>query len=134
VVAAVFLKGGDTSTTIMSISENGYGKRTQSRLYKLQSRGGMGVINFRITNKTGDVVSAMPVTENDGLAMLTSNNKIVRIGVSEVSSTGRSTMGVKCVNLDGGARVVACDRIDNGGIVANSMDGGEDADTRGDRG
>ena len=134
VVAAGFLKGGDTSTTIMSISENGYGKRTQSRLYKLQSRGGMGVINFRITNKTGDVVSAMPVTENDGLAMLTSNNKIVRIGVSEVSSTGRSTMGVKCVNLDGGARVVACDRIDNGGIVANSMDGGEDADTRGDRG
>ena len=134
VVAAVFLQGGDTSTTIMSISENGYGKRTQSRLYKLQSRGGMGVINFRITNKTGDVVSAMPVTENDGLAMLTSNNKIVRIGVSEVSSTGRSTMGVKCVNLDGGARVVACDRIDNGGIVANSMDGGEDADTRGDRG
>ena len=134
VVAAVFLKGGDTSTTIMSISENGYGKRTQSRLYKLQSRGGMGVINFRITNKTGDVVSAMPVTENDGLAMLTSNNKIVRIGVSEVSSTGRSTMGVKCVNLDGGARVVACDRIDNGGIVANSMDGGEDADTSGDRG
>ena len=118
----------------MSISENGYGKRTQSRLYKLQSRGGMGVINFRITNKTGDVVSAMPVTENDGLAMLTSNNKIVRIGVSEVSSTGRSTMGVKCVNLDGGARVVACDRIDNGGIVANSMDGGEDADTSGDRG
>ena len=132
--AAVGLPGGAPSPTRTSISANGYGKRTQSRLYKLQSRGGMGVINFRITNKTGDVVSAMPVTENDGLAMLTSNNKIVRIGVSEVSSTGRSTMGVKCVNLDGGARVVACDRIDNGGIVANSMDGGEDADTSGDRG
>ena len=98
------------------------------------SQDGIIIVVATLDAETGDVVSAMPVTENDGLAMLTSNNKIVRIGVSEVSSTGRSTMGVKCVNLDGGARVVACDRIDNGGIVANSMDGGEDADTRGDRG
>ncbi len=111
VVAGVVINHSDQTTEIMSISANGYGKRTRVDLYRLQSRGGKGIINFRVTGKTGPVVGAMPVRDNDGLVLLTSANKIVRIGVDDVRSKGRATMGVMLVRLDDGARVVAFDRI-----------------------
>lgn len=115
VVACVILKDDDQSTEIMSVSAFGYGKRTRVDLYRLQSRGGKGIINFKVTPKTGPVVGAMPVRDEDGLVMLTSTNKIVRIGVEEVRSKGRATMGVMLVRLDEGARVVGFDRVDEGG-------------------
>ena len=125
VVAGVIIKDVDQSTEIMSISANGYGKRTSVDLYRLQSRGGKGIINFRVTAKTGSVVGAMPVTDSDGLILLTSANKIVRIGVEEVRSKGRATMGVMLVRLDEGAHVVGFDRLDEGG---QQRDGAEAAD------
>ena len=70
VVACVVLKETDQTTEIMSISANGYGKRTRVDLYRVQSRGGKGVINFKVTGKTGPVVGAMPVRERDGLILL----------------------------------------------------------------
>ena len=115
VVAAVIIKDSDQTTEIMSISANGYGKRTSVELYRLQSRGGKGIINFKVTGKTGPVVGAMPVRDNDGLILLTSSNKIVRIGVDDVRSKGRATMGVMLVRLDEGAHVVGFDRVDEGG-------------------
>jgi DNA gyrase subunit A len=115
VVAAVIIKDSDQTTEIMSISANGYGKRTSVELYRLQSRGGKGIINFKVTGKTGPVVGAMPVRDNDGLILLTSTNKIVRIGVDDVRSKGRATMGVMLVRLDEGGHVVGFDRVDEGG-------------------
>ncbi len=115
VVAAVIIKDIDQTTEIMSISANGYGKRTSVDLYRLQSRGGKGIINFKVTGKTGPVVGAMPVRDSDGLILLTSSNKIVRIGVDDVRSKGRATMGVMLVRLDEGAHVVGFDRVDEGG-------------------
>lgn len=117
VVAAVIIKDIDTTTEIMSISANGYGKRTSVELYRLQSRGGKGIINFKVTGKTGPVVGAMPVRDNDGLILLTSSNKIVRIGVDDVRSKGRATMGVMLVRLDEGGHVVGFDRVDEGGQI-----------------
>ncbi len=116
VVAAVILKGSDMTTSIMSVSENGFGKRSSADLYRLQSRGGSGIINFKVTNKTGNVVSAMPVKDSDGLVVLTSTNKIIRISAGDIATKGRATQGVKIVNLDAGARAVACDRIDDGAL------------------
>lgn len=121
VVAGVVLKDVDQTTEIMSISANGYGKRTRVDLYRLQSRGGKGIINFKVTAKTGPVVGAMPVRDNDGLILLTSANKIVRIGVDEVRSKGRATMGVMLVRLDEGARVVGFDRVDEGGQIVRDL-------------
>ncbi len=115
VVACVILKAEDQTTEIMSISANGFGKRTRVDLYRAQSRGGKGIINFKVTPKTGSVVGAMPVRDEDGLVLLTSTNKIVRIGVEDVRSKGRATMGVMLVRLDEGARVVGFDRVDEGG-------------------
>ena len=59
----------------------------------------------------------MPVKDTDGLVVLTSTNKIIRISVGSVTARGRATMGVKIVNLDDGANVVACDRIDDGALA-----------------
>ena len=122
VVAGVILKENDQTTEIMSISANGFGKRTRVDLYRLQSRGGKGIINFKVTSKTGPVVGAMPVRDNDGLIMLTSANKVVRIGVEDVRSKGRATMGVMLVRLDEGAHVVGFDRVDEGGQTGSRMD------------
>ena len=128
VVAGVILKENDQTTEIMSISANGFGKRTRVDLYRLQSRGGKGIINFKVTSKTGPVVGAMPVRDNDGLIMLTSANKVVRIGVEDVRSKGRATMGVMLVRLDEGAHVVGFDRVDEGGQTGSRMDDLEDDD------
>ncbi len=115
VVACVILKAEDQSTEIMSVSANGFGKRTRVDLYRLQSRGGKGIINFKVTPKTGSVVGSMPVRDIDDLVLLTSTNKLVRISVGEVGSKGRATMGVMLVRLDEGAKVVGFDRVDEGG-------------------
>ncbi|WP_298031193.1 DNA gyrase subunit A [uncultured Desulfovibrio sp.] len=128
VVAGVILKDVDQTTEIMSISANGYGKRTRVDLYRLQSRGGKGIINFKVTGKTGLVVGAMPVKDNDGLILLTSSNKIVRIGVDEVRSKGRATMGVMLVRLDEGGRVVGFDRVDEGGQTGRDLSAELDAE------
>ncbi len=115
VVACVIVKDGEEESSIMTISRNGYGKRTKLELYRAQSRGGKGIINFRATAKTGPVIGAMPVSDADALILLTSTNKIIRIGVEEVRTIGRATQGVRLVALDEGASVVGFDRIDDSG-------------------
>jgi len=111
VVACVTVKDGDNSTMIMTVSALGYGKRTKIDLYRMQSRGGIGLINFKVSPKTGEVIGAMPVTDNDSLILLTSTNKIIRLSVDEVRSVGRATMGVRLGRLDDGASVVGFDTV-----------------------
>jgi DNA gyrase subunit A len=111
VVACVVVTEG-LDPEIMTVSRNGYGKRTKLELYRVQSRGGKGIINFKVTPKTGDVIGAMTVADNDALILLTSTNKIIRIAVDDVRSVGRATQGVRLVSLDGEAFVVGFDRID----------------------
>ena len=115
VVACVTVKDGDNSTMIMTVSALGYGKRTKIDLYRMQSRGGIGLINFKVSPKTGEVIGAMPVTDNDSLILLTSTNKIIRLSVDEVRSVGRATMGVRLVRLDDGASVVGFDTVADSG-------------------
>ena len=115
VVAAVVLEPAEideASNEIMSVSSLGFGKRTSVELYRLQSRGGKGIINFKVSPKTGPVIGALPVKDDDGLVLLTSTNKIIRMGVDEVRSVGRATMGVRLVKLDEGATVVGFDTVD----------------------
>lgn len=122
VISGLVIESGDEAMEIMSISELGYGKRTRAGLYKQQSRGGLGIINFKVTTKTGKVVGALPVKDGDGLILLTSANKVVRCAVDEISSYGRSTSGVIVVRLDDGATVVACDRLVQDGVVSEKVD------------
>ena len=123
VVASLTLRPEDQSTEIMAVSALGYGKRTRVDLYRLQSRGCICLINFKVSSKTGGVIGAMPVTDSDSLILLTSTNKIIRLSVDEVRSVGRATMGVRLVRLDDGACVVGFDTVaDNSGMDADEKD------------
>ena len=92
---------------LLSIAENGYGKRTQLETYRLTSRGGKGVINMKTTNKTGRVVDVLLVKEDSDLMIVSHNGKMIRIESSTIRQAGRSTQGVRLVNLEDGDKVAA---------------------------
>jgi DNA gyrase subunit A len=92
---------------LLSISENGYGKRTPLATYRLVSRGGKGVINMKTTSKTGRVVGVLLVKEDSDVMIVSQNGKIIRIESSTIRQAGRSTQGVRLVNLEEGDKVAA---------------------------
>ena len=102
----------DPHGEILSVTERGFGKRTPVDEYRFQSRGGKGVINLKVTAKTGEVVGAHHVTESDGLMLITQEGMIIRINVSGVRVIGRSTQGVKLMNLYGEDRLVSVAKVE----------------------
>ena len=82
------------------VSENGLGKRTKFAEYRLQSRGGIGIKTMNCTDKTGLVVSATTVTDEDELMIMTNGGQSVRMKVNTVRETGRATQGVKLITLN----------------------------------
>ncbi|GIU82318.1 MAG: DNA gyrase subunit A [Acidobacteria bacterium] len=88
------------SEKILSISEKGYGKQTQVSSYRLTKRGAYGVINMKVTEKTGNVVAAFPVDENSEVMIITRQGKLIRIGVDKIRETGRSAQGVILINTN----------------------------------
>lgn len=85
--------------TLLVASENGLGKRTPFEDYRRQTRGGKGIITMKVTEKTGPVVGAVTVTEEDELMLMTSSGQSIRIRVSEIRETGRNAQGVKLLTL-----------------------------------
>ncbi len=102
----------DPHGEILTVTERGYGKRTPIEDYRKQSRGGMGIINLKVTPKTGEVVGARFVTDSDGLMLITQDGMIIRINVSGVRLVGRSTQGVRLMNLYGEDRLVAIAKVE----------------------
>jgi DNA gyrase subunit A len=96
---------------ILSIAENGYGKRTPLVDYRLTGRGGKGVINMKTTKKTGEVVAILSVKEDSDLMIVSQNGKIIRIESSTIRQVGRSTQGVRLVSLEEGDKVAAASVI-----------------------
>jgi DNA gyrase subunit A len=92
-------------STLLVASENGLGKRTPFDDYRLQSRGGIGVKTMNVTDKTGPVVGAVTVTEEDELMLMTSTGQSIRIRVSEIRETGRVAQGVKLLTLKEGEKL-----------------------------
>ncbi|HSW30551.1 MAG TPA: DNA gyrase subunit A [Longimicrobiales bacterium] len=105
-------------STLLVVSENGMGKRTDVEAYRLQRRGGKGVINLHVTARTGKVVAIKAVTEDEQLMVITRNGVVNRQRVDEIRVIGRATQGVRLVNLDEGdavmdvAKVIAEDEED----------------------
>ena len=96
---------------ILSISENGYGKRTPLEDYRLTARGRKGVINMKTTAKIGKVVGILPVKEDSDLMIITKQGQIIRIDSGEIRQAGRSTQGVRLVNVEAGDQVAAASLI-----------------------
>ena len=102
---------------ILSMAERAVGKRTPVSQYRLQSRGGKGIINLKVSEKTGEVIGAKQVQPDDGMMLITQEGKIIRINVEGVRVSSRSTQGVKLMDLGEGDRLVAvaklADRAEN---------------------
>lgn len=97
--------------TLLAITENGFGKRTELDEYRVQTRGGKGVITYKITSKTGDIVGVRIANENQDVMMITDKGTLIRIGVKEVSILGRATQGVTLMRTNDGGKVVSIETI-----------------------
>ncbi|MBU4304747.1 MAG: DNA gyrase subunit A [Candidatus Omnitrophica bacterium] len=93
--------------TLLAVTENGFGKRTGMDEYKVQRRGGKGLINIKTTTTNGLVVGLNAVVDTDELMLITSSGMIVRCPIKEVRTTGRSTQGVRLMRIDSKDKVVA---------------------------
>ena len=109
VVGAAIL---ESAGEVLSVTARGFGKRTPIADYRKQSRGGLGIISLKVSDKTGEVISAKHVTAGDGLILITQAGMIIRLGVADVRLVGRSTQGVKLIDLDPEDRVVAVAKLD----------------------
>ncbi len=97
---------------IFTATVAGFGKRTDLEEYRLQSRGGLGIINLAVSGKTGEVVGVKQVEPGAGAVLITQDGMIIRIGLDEVRSIGRNTQGVKLMDLDEDDRLVALAKVE----------------------
>ena len=96
----------------MTITENGFGKRTALDEYPAKSRATKGVVSIKVSERNGPVVGAVQVEEQDEIMLITDNGTLVRTRVDEVSVIGRNTQGVRIIRTIEGEHVVALQRID----------------------
>ena len=92
---------------ILSVTEKGYGKRTEISEYRLQSRAGKGVINVKTVERNGKVVGVLPVSEASEVMIITQQGKIARLDAGEIRESGRSAQGVRLIALEEGDAVAA---------------------------
>src|SRR5215213_4700472 len=111
-VVSVAAVSADDSEKMLSVSECGFGKQTPITTYRLQSRGGKGVINMKTTDKTGKVVSVFPVDEDSELMIITKQGKLIRIEAGLIRKTGRGAQGVRLIKTDGGDKVTSAELLD----------------------
>jgi DNA gyrase subunit A len=119
--------------TLLVVSEKGYGKRSPLAEYRVQRRGGKGIITLKKTDKTGPMVALKEVLDEDELMMITRHGVVIRQRVDEIRVIGRNTQGVRVMNLDAGdavvdvARVVREDEGEGEGVEAEAVPAGGDA-------
>ena len=97
----------DPTVTILVVSENGYGKRTELEDYRVTNRGGKGVKTINVTPKTGPLIAIKSVTDNDDLMIITKSGLTIRLAVSKMRLTGRATQGVRLIKFRSGDAIAA---------------------------
>jgi DNA gyrase subunit A len=97
--------------TILSVTEQGYGKRTELDEYRVQSRGGIGIINIQTSDRNGKVIGISQVTDDDELMLITQQGKILRMASKDIRTIGRSTQGVRLIDIEGDDRAVSIARL-----------------------
>jgi DNA gyrase subunit A len=96
---------------LLSVTEHGFGKRTEIDEYRVQSRGGVGIINIATTDRNGKVVGVAYVQEGDELLLITQQGMILRMQTNDVRAIGRATQGVKLIEIEGDDRVVSIAKL-----------------------
>ena len=105
--------------TLLTITENGFGKRTELDEYRVQNRGGHGVITYKITPKTGEIVGIKIVDGTEDVMLITDTGTIIRMNTGEISVLGRSTQGVTLMRTNDGGKVVSVETLSNEMQVEN---------------
>ena len=98
---------------ILSITENGFGKKTSHYDYRVTNRGGKGIIGIVNSPRNGNVSSSFPVFDGDEIMISTNKGRVIRVAVKEIRSAGRNTQGVRIIKLSGDEKVVSAIRIDD---------------------
>ncbi len=101
------------NASVLVVTEKGFGKRTELDEYKVQIRGGKGILTYRVTEKTGKLAGMKLVSEDDDVMMISSDGSIIRIKAKDISILGRATQGVTLMRMDDGVSVVSIARIAN---------------------
>ncbi len=117
-VVSLCAVSADDSERMLSVSEQGYGKQTSITTYRLQSRGGRGVINMKTTEKTGKVVAVFPVDDESEIMIITQQGKLIRIEAGHIRKTGRSAQGVRLIKTDAGDKVTSASLVEAAEEVA----------------
>ena len=102
-----------TEKFILSITENGYGKRTSHYDFRVTNRGGKGIIGIINSPRNGNVSSSFPVFEGDEILISTNKGRVIRVAVKEIRTAVRNTQGVRIIKLSGEEKVVSADKIDD---------------------
>ena len=108
VVAMEVLRQGGA---LLSVTEHGYGKRTEVEEYRVQTRGGVGIINIAASERNGEVVGVVCVHENDEILLITQQGMILRMPTNDVRAIGRATQGVRLIDIEGEDKVVSMARL-----------------------
>tara|TARA_B100001057_G_scaffold337887_1_gene338658 strand:- start:603 stop:3167 length:2565 start_codon:yes stop_codon:yes gene_type:complete len=98
---------------ILSITENGYGKKTSHTEYRVTNRGGKGIIGIINSPRNGNISSSFPVFDGDEILISTNKGRVIRVAVKEIRTAGRNTQGVRIIKLSGEEKVVSADKIDD---------------------
>src|SRR5580700_3763220 len=109
--------------TLLTVSERGFGKRTEAAEYRLTHRGGKGVITMNVTERTGKVVNVRQVGSDDTVVLITDRGQVIRLAAKQVRITGRNAQGVHLVRLEDGEKVRAVARLAEGGDEEDSSNG-----------
>ncbi|HUE82114.1 MAG TPA: DNA gyrase subunit A [Pyrinomonadaceae bacterium] len=117
-VVSLCAVSADDSERMLSVSEQGYGKQTSITTYRLQSRGGRGVINMKTTDKTGKVVAVFPVDDESEIMIITQQGKLIRLEAGHIRKTGRSAQGVRLIKTDSGDKVTSASLVEAAEEVA----------------
>ena len=100
-----------SKATLLAITENGFGKRTELDEYRVQNRGGRGVITYKVTPKTGSIVGIRIANGEEDVMLITDKGTIIRLKVEEISILGRATQGVTLMRTNDGGKVVSIEII-----------------------
>jgi DNA gyrase subunit A len=132
-VTGMRLKGDDTvvsaivvssENSILVVTENGFGKRSPVGEYRIQKRGGKGIFGIKQSERNGDVISASQVDDEEEIILISDSGKMIRMDLSTVRVIGRSTQGVRLINIEDGEKVVSMDSV----AKDNSSDDEDDED------
>jgi DNA gyrase subunit A len=125
VISMTVLKSTDKDVTLLTVTGNGFGKRTVVKEYREQSRGGKGLINIKVSDKIGKVVDIKLVNDTDELILVTTKGTLIRTKISGIKTIGRNTQGVRLIKLKDGEAVGAVARLMEADDDEETVDGGE---------